>query len=93
MVKSAAAGLRSRVHRLAEVEVGELAAVSVVGISLHHMQGRCAACGLSGDLGSAVPAAGRHRVAHRLGEAGQQPAARVAHSLSIARRPPGTRAR
>jgi hypothetical protein len=64
---------------LAGVEAGKLAAVSAVGVSPHHMQGDVPLLGCPGDLGSAVPAVGRHPVAHGLGEAGQRPAARVAH--------------
>jgi hypothetical protein len=43
------------------------------------MHGDVPLLGCPGDLGSAVPAVGGHSVAHGLGEAGQQPAARVAH--------------
>jgi hypothetical protein len=63
---------------LAEVEAGKLVVMSVVDISPHHMQ-EMPLLGCPGDRGSAVPAVGKHPVAHGLGEAGQQPAGRVAH--------------
>ena len=77
-------------HSLAEVEAGELAVMSVMGVSPHDMQGDVPLLGCPGDLGSAVPAMGRHPVAHGLGEAGQQPAVRVEHFAQHRAPPAGT---
>ncbi len=64
---------------LTDIEASQLSTMSIEDISTHHIQGDIALLAGPGDLGDAVTAIGRHPVAHGLGQAHQQPPARVAH--------------